>query len=41
MAVPRILVVIAAYNEAQVIADVVAGVIRAGYRVIVVDDGSP
>ena len=40
MAVPRIFVVIAAYNEAQVIADVVAGVIRAGYRVIVVDDGS-
>jgi glycosyltransferase involved in cell wall biosynthesis len=40
MAVPRIWVVIAAYNEAPVIADVVAGVIRAGYRVVVVDDGS-
>jgi len=40
MAVPRISVVIAAYNEAKVIADVVAGVIRAGYDVVVVDDGS-
>jgi glycosyltransferase involved in cell wall biosynthesis len=40
MAVPRISVVIAAYNEARVIAGVVAGVIRAGYDVVVVDDGS-
>jgi glycosyltransferase involved in cell wall biosynthesis len=40
MAVPRISVVIAAYNEAKVIAGVVAGVIRAGYDVVVVDDGS-
>jgi glycosyltransferase involved in cell wall biosynthesis len=40
MAVPRISVVIAAYNEARVIADVVADVIRAGYDVVVVDDGS-
>ena len=40
MAVARVFVVIAAYHEAQVIADVVAGVIRAGYRVVVVDDGS-
>jgi glycosyltransferase involved in cell wall biosynthesis len=40
MAVPRIFVVIAAYHEAQVIADVVSGVIRAGYDVVVVDDGS-
>jgi glycosyltransferase involved in cell wall biosynthesis len=40
MAVPRISVVIAAYNEARVIAGVVAGVIRADYDVVVVDDGS-
>jgi polyprenyl-phospho-N-acetylgalactosaminyl synthase len=33
-------VVIAAYNEARVIADVVAGVARRGYQVVVVDDGS-
>ena len=33
-------VVIAAYNEAAMIARVVADVGRAGYRVIVVDDGS-
>src|SRR5947209_7041102 len=33
-------VVIAAYNEAKVIADVIADVIGAGYRVVVVDDGS-
>lgn len=33
-------VVIAAYNEATVIADVVAGVRAAGYCVAVVDDGS-
>jgi glycosyltransferase involved in cell wall biosynthesis len=40
MAVPRISLVIAAYNEARVIAGVVAGVIHAGYDVVVVDDGS-
>ena len=33
-------VVIAAYNEAAVIARVVAEVVRAGYPVVVVDDGS-
>jgi len=33
-------VVIAAYNEGAVIARVVAGVRRAGYRAVVVDDGS-
>jgi glycosyltransferase involved in cell wall biosynthesis len=33
-------VVIAAFNEARVIADVVAGVARLGYQVVVVDDGS-
>ena len=37
---PRIWVVIAAYNEAPVIADVVADVRRAGYAPVVVDDGS-
>jgi polyprenyl-phospho-N-acetylgalactosaminyl synthase len=37
---PQIWVVIAAYNEAPVIARVVAGVKRAGYRTVVVDDGS-
>jgi glycosyltransferase involved in cell wall biosynthesis len=36
----RIHVVIAAYNEAAMIARVVADVARAGYCVIVVDDGS-
>ena len=36
----RIWIVIAAYNEAQVIAHVVADVRRHGYRVVVVDDGS-
>jgi glycosyltransferase involved in cell wall biosynthesis len=35
-----IYVAIAAYNEGSVIARVVAGVARAGYRVVVVDDGS-
>jgi glycosyltransferase involved in cell wall biosynthesis len=40
MAVPRIYVVIPAFNEARTIAGVVAGVVSAGYRVIVVDDGS-
>lgn len=33
-------IVIAAYNEATVIAGVIAGVRQAGYRVVVVDDGS-
>ncbi len=33
-------VVIAAYNEATVIAGVIAGVRAAGYPVVVVDDGS-
>jgi glycosyltransferase involved in cell wall biosynthesis len=37
---PRVWVVIAAYNEAPVIASVVADVKRAGYRTVVVDDGS-
>ncbi|MFL9827684.1 glycosyltransferase family 2 protein [Rhodoplanes sp. SY1] len=36
----RIVVVIAAYNEAAVIGRVVAGVVNAGYRAVVVDDGS-
>jgi glycosyltransferase involved in cell wall biosynthesis len=40
MAVQRISVVVAAYNEARVIAGVVAGVVHAGYDVVVVDDGS-
>jgi glycosyltransferase involved in cell wall biosynthesis len=33
-------VVIAAYNEAKVIADVIADVASTGHRVVVVDDGS-
>jgi polyprenyl-phospho-N-acetylgalactosaminyl synthase len=33
-------VVIAAFNEAEVIADVIGGLTRAGHRVVVVDDGS-
>src|SRR5262245_2931286 len=33
-------VVIAAYNEARVIARVIADVMRSGYQVVVVDDGS-
>jgi hypothetical protein len=37
---PRVWVVIAAYNEAPVIASVVADVKRAGYRTVIVDDGS-
>jgi polyprenyl-phospho-N-acetylgalactosaminyl synthase len=37
---PRIWVVIAAYNEASVIARVVGEVARRGYHVVVVDDGS-
>jgi glycosyltransferase involved in cell wall biosynthesis len=40
MAIPRISVVVAAYNEAKVIAGVVAGIVHAGYDVVVVDDGS-
>jgi len=42
MAAPfsNIMVVIAAYNEGQVIASVVAGVVSAGYTAVVVDDGS-
>src|SRR5258708_36649273 len=36
----RVCVVIAAYNEAPVIASVVADVKRAGYRALVIDDGS-
>jgi len=36
----NIWVVIPAFNEGQVIADVVAGVVREGYRVVLVDDGS-
>src|SRR6266478_2467915 len=37
---PRVCVVIAAYNEAPVIASVVADVKRAGYGALVIDDGS-
>jgi len=37
----QVYVVIAAYNEGAVIARVVTDVSRAGYRVVVVDDGSP
>src|SRR5260221_535545 len=37
---PRVCVVIDAYNEAPVIARVVADVKRAGYRALVIDDGS-
>jgi glycosyltransferase involved in cell wall biosynthesis len=40
MPAPCIWVVIPAYNEASVVANVVADVKRAGYRVAVVDDGS-
>jgi glycosyltransferase involved in cell wall biosynthesis len=36
----HVMVVIAAYNEATVIGAVVAGVVREGYRAVVVDDGS-
>jgi glycosyltransferase involved in cell wall biosynthesis len=36
----NVTVVIAAYNEATVIAAVIADLDRAGYRVVVVDDGS-
>src|SRR5262245_23990186 len=39
-AMTQIYIVIAAYNEAAVIARIVDGVRRAGYPVIVVDDGS-
>src|SRR5262245_24944152 len=34
-------VVIAAFNEGKVIRDVVADVVREGWEVVVVDDGSP
>ena len=34
-------VILAAYREAKVIADVVADVMSTGHRVVVVDDGSP
>src|SRR5882672_5285724 len=37
----QVYVVIAAYNEGAVISRVVTEVRRAGYRVVVVDDGSP
>src|SRR6202011_3716283 len=37
---PQVWVVIAAYNEALVIASVVADVKRAGYCALVIDDGS-
>jgi cellulose synthase/poly-beta-1,6-N-acetylglucosamine synthase-like glycosyltransferase len=37
---PQVWVVIAAYNEAPVIASVVADVKRAGYRALIIDDGS-
>jgi polyprenyl-phospho-N-acetylgalactosaminyl synthase len=37
---PQIWVVIAAYNEASVIARVIADIKREGYQVVVVDDGS-
>ena len=37
---PDVWVVMAAYNEGRVIADVVADVRTTGYRVVVVDDGS-
>ena len=37
----RVYVVIAAYNEGAVISHVVTDVRRAGYQVVVVDDGSP
>ena len=33
-------VVVAAYNEAPVVGSVVSGIRRAGYAVVVVDDGS-
>ena len=36
----KIWVVIAAYNEARVIAAVIGDLLRAGYQVVVVDDGS-
>src|SRR5258707_2465165 len=37
---PQVWVVIAAYNEAPVVASVVADVKRAGYCTLVIDDGS-
>jgi len=38
---PRVCVVIAAYNEAPVIASVVADVKRAGYRALVIEMARP
>jgi polyprenyl-phospho-N-acetylgalactosaminyl synthase len=40
VALPEVWVVIAAYNEAKVIGEVIADVKQAGHRVVVVDDGS-
>jgi len=37
---PQVWVVIAAYEEATVIGSVVADVKRAGYRALIIDDGS-
>lgn len=36
----RVLVIIPAYNEASIIGRVVSAVVRAGYEVLVIDDGS-
>ena len=40
MRFPNVWVVIAAYNEGQVIADVIAGLRQTSHRIVVVDDGS-
>jgi glycosyltransferase involved in cell wall biosynthesis len=40
MRFPNVWVVIAAYNEGQVIADVIAGLRQTSHRILVVDDGS-
>jgi glycosyltransferase involved in cell wall biosynthesis len=40
MRFPKVWVVIAAYNEGQVIADVIAGLRQTSHRIVVVDDGS-
>ena len=40
MRFPNVWVVIAAYNEGQVIADVIAGLRQTPHRIVVVDDGS-
>jgi glycosyltransferase involved in cell wall biosynthesis len=37
---PDVWIVIAAYNEAPIIADVLADVQSTGHRILVVDDGS-